>query len=133
TILMKFLKLLLVLNIAFVSVQAQRQLLGNFPYVARATNYNNIGIVLEAGVNTTHRSIIANPTYMHSAKGMMSFAPKLGVYFQRGFDHNFSMRGYVLWGTNTYAYRYATAYDSTMKGYVPALTEKYKGDYSTFS
>lgn len=88
-----------------------QQWLGNYPYVAKETNNDHIGLYGELGVNSSSGFVHRNG-YSATAKGALSMVPRIGVYFQKSLGDRFSIRGGFGFGQSSFAYKYAPAYDS---------------------
>lgn len=106
-----------------------QQYLGSFPYNAPQEKDDNVGVMVEIAGNMNNR-FVDHIDGVSTAKGNVRLFPKVGIFYQHGFAHHFSIRGSVSFGTSPFSYKYATVLDSVIHNTgVPSITSGYS-DYT---
>lgn len=96
-----------------------------FGYDAAAANGVKAGILTSLSVNSTAPLVKKGDGYSHTAKGALSMVPAIGGFIQMGLGDRLSVRGSVVFGYSSYAYKYAKTFDSLTDNFTPVLSKKY--------
>jgi hypothetical protein len=116
-----FLAMLLLYSMPLV-VTAQT---GIYDYVAEKSNGDNIGVCAAAGFSYSGFFIGKGEGWSHTAKGVISVVPMLGIYYHAKLTSRMSIRTTIALGNMTNSFKYAKEFDSLTENYTPVLSSKF--------
>ncbi|WP_118972159.1 hypothetical protein [Taibaiella koreensis] len=96
-----------------------------FDYDDAAANGIKAGILTSLSLNSSAPMVKKGDGYSHTAKGAISMNPSFGGFIQMGLGQRFSVRGSVVFGYSSYAYKYGKTFDSLTDNFTPVLSSKY--------